>query len=219
MTRPIVFIVDDDAAVRDGLALLCETAGLEVECHGSAESFLATYRPDRAGCLVLDVRMGGMSGPDLQAALNERGSHLSIIFVTAHGDIPMTVRAMKAGAVDFLTKPVQPAELLQRVQAALDRDIAALAKQAAVADRRQRLLRLTPREREILALAAAGRANKVIAQRLGISHRTVEIHRSRILHKTGAANLLELAELAADGGLAMNGVELPAGPDSQPPDA
>jgi FixJ family two-component response regulator len=217
VTRPIVFIVDDDAAVRDGLALLCETAGLDVECHDSAESFLAAYRPDHAGCLVLDVRMGGMSGPDLQAALNQRGSHLPIIFVTAHGDIPMTVRAMKAGAVDFLTKPVQPAELLQRVQAALDRDIAALAEQAAVADRRQRLLQLTPREREILALAGAGHANKVIAQRLGISHRTVEIHRSRILHKTGAANLLELAELAAEGGLAMSNGEPSAMPDSQPP--
>jgi FixJ family two-component response regulator len=197
MSEPTVFVVDDDAAVRDGVCLLCETAGLRAAGYGSAESFLAACSPDQPGCLVLDVRMGGMSGPQLQDVLLAGGVRLPIIFVTAHGDIPMTVRAMKSGAVDFLTKPVQPAELLDRIHAALSRDAAARAAQRAVADRRQRLLQLTPREREVLLLAAAGHANKVIAQRLRISHRTVEIHRSRIQHKTGAGNLLELAQLAA----------------------
>ncbi|MGB0126578.1 MAG: response regulator [Rhodocyclaceae bacterium] len=211
MNQPVVYIVDDDAAVRGGFALLCETAGLKVECFESAESFLAAYRSDVSGCLVLDVRMGGMSGPDLHTALIRRGSQLPIIYVTAHGDIPMTVRAMKAGAVDFLTKPVQAAELLDRVQAAIGRNVDSLNKAEAVATQRQRLLLLTQRERDILLLAAAGRANKVIAKRLGISYRTVETHRSHILHKMGTANFLELAQLAVDCGFALeSGEPLPA---------
>lgn len=197
---PIVYIVDDDAAVRDSLALLCETAGLQVECHASGESFLAALRPGEPGCLVLDVRMERMSGPELHAELNRRGSQLPVIYLTAHGDIPMTVRAIKAGALDFLTKPVDGAALLDRVQAAVRRDCDRLGRQAAQADRCRGLAELTPREREIMALALAGLANKHIARQLGISHRTVEIHRSRILHKTGTASLLELAQLAADCG-------------------
>lgn len=203
MNPPIVFIVDDDAAVRDSLSLLCETAGLQVECHDSAESFLAAYRPEQAGCLVLDVRMGRMSGPELHAELIRLGSHLPIIYLTAHGDIPMTVRAMRAGAVDFLTKPVDGAAFLARVQAALLHSCDLLNRREALAGRQRRLALLTPREREIMMLALAGHANKSIAKRLGISYRTVEIHRSRILHKTGTASLLELAQLAADCGLVV----------------
>jgi len=219
VSGPTVFIVDDDAAVRDGLSLLCETAGLNVECHESAESFLASFRPDQTGCLVLDVRMGGMDGPDLHAELNRRSSHLPIIYLTAHGDIPMTVRAMKAGAVDFLTKPVQADELLGRVQAAIDRDVDEVARQEQLTDLRERLLRLTAREREILMLAAAGHANKIIARRLGISHRTVETHRSRILHKTGTVNLLELSQVAAACGFAFQGAEQPTAANSPPLDS
>jgi FixJ family two-component response regulator len=201
MTAATVFIVDDDAAVRDGLVLLCETAGLTAASHDSAESFLAAFRPDQPGCLVLDVRMGGMSGPELHAELNHRGIHLPVIYLTAHGDIPMTVRAMKAGAADFLTKPVDGATFLERVQAALRLSSDRFVQQESQSSRRQRLAELTPREREIMQLMLAGQANKVIAKHLGISHRTVEIHRSRILRKTGTASLLELAQLAADCGL------------------
>lgn len=196
-----VFIVDDDAAVRDSLSMLCETAGLKVECHDSAESFLAAYRPAQPGCLVLDVRMGRMSGPDLHAELNRRGSQLPIIYLTAHGDIPMTVRAMKSGAVDFLTKPVDGVVLLDRLQSALQRSCELLDRQEAMAGQQQRLAQLTARERQVMLLALAGHTNKAIARNLGISHRTVEIHRSHIFQKTGTSNLLELAELAADCGL------------------
>jgi FixJ family two-component response regulator len=202
MTVPIVHVVDDDAAVRDSLRLLCEIAGLRVACHASGEAFLAAYQPDQPGCLILDVRMERMSGPELHAELNRRGCQLPVIYLTAHGDIPMTVRAMRAGAVDFLTKPVAGAELLDRVRAALQRDLDRRDRLAVLAARCRRLGSLTPREREIMLLALAGHANKAIAKRLGISHRTVEVHRSRILHKTATGSLLELAQLAAECGLA-----------------
>jgi len=203
MNTAIVYIIDDDAAVRDSLSLLCETAGLKVECHDSAEAFLNAYRPGQLGCLVLDVRMGRMSGPELHAELTSRGSHMPVIYLTAHGDIPMTVRAMKAGAVDFLTKPVDGATLLDRVQAALRYDWDLLNHQEALVCQRQKLASLTPREREIMTLVLAGYANKTIGARLGISHRTVEIHRSRILHKTGSTSFLELAQLATACGLTV----------------
>ncbi len=214
MNPSIVFIVDNDTAVRDSLSLLCETVGLKVECHDSAESFLRAYRPDQTGCLVLDVRMGGMSGPDLHAELSRRDSHLPVIYLTAHGDIPMTVRAMKAGAADFLTKPVDAAQLLERVQVALRQDRAQLGCREALSAQCRRLMNLTPREREVMSFALAGQANKAIAKRLGISYRTVEIHRSRILHKTGVGSLLELAQLAADCGIKTEDVELPSQPES-----
>jgi FixJ family two-component response regulator len=195
MSPPVVFFVDDDQAVRDGLALLLEAAGLNVQSFESAEAFLRGYDPRRGGCLVLDVRMPGMSGPQLHEELVRRGWSLPVIFLTAHGDIPMSVRAIKAGAVDFLTKPVAGADLLERVDSALqyqrelsDRDMADEA-------RKQCLARLTLRETEVLELALAGHSNKAIGRQLHISFRTVEIHRSRIMQKTGAANLLELARL------------------------
>ncbi|MGO9443591.1 MAG: response regulator transcription factor [Thiobacillaceae bacterium] len=198
MNQPVVYIVDDDEAVRESFSMLCESAGLKVECHDSAESFLSAYRPECPGCLVLDVRMGGMGGPGLHEELNRRGSHLPIIYLTGHGDIPMTVRAIKAGAVDFLTKPVDPTHFLDRVEAYLQRDINLLDHQEAMAEKCRRLELLTRREREVMALALAGLVSKAIAKRLGISHRTVEVHRSRLLQKTATGNLLELAQLAAD---------------------
>lgn len=203
MNAPTVFVVDDDAAVRDSLTLLLETAGLAVEAYDSAESFLAALSPGRSGCLVLDMRMSGMGGLELQAELARREILLPIIFLTAHGDIPMTVRAMKAGAADFLTKPVDGATLIDRIHAALARARADREGETVRQNARARLSVLTEREQEILALAVAGCPNKEIARRLGISFRTVEVHRSHILLKTGATTLLELAQLVAAGGLCM----------------
>jgi len=193
---PTVFVVDDDAAVRDSLALLLDTAGFVVETYDGARSFLAACSPDRTGCVILDVQMPEVSGPELQAELNRRAVGLPIIFLTGHGDIPTTVRAIKSGAIDFLTKPVEGAALLERVRSALEKS-AQLGAQAA-ADRllHERLEGLTRRERQIMALAAAGQSNKEIARHLGISHRTVEIHRARVMQKTGVANLVELSRLA-----------------------
>jgi FixJ family two-component response regulator len=201
MNVPTVFIVDDDAAVRDSLSLLCESAGLRVECFESAAAFLAAYRAEQPGCLVLDVRMPGMSGPQLHEELARRGNPLPILYLTAHGDIPMTVQAIKAGAADFLTKPVNGALLVERIQAALDSDLAQRQRSTARAEQCARLAQLTERQREIMAFAVAGDSNKTIAKRLGISHRTVEIHRSHILQKTGTSSVLELAKLAAECGL------------------
>ncbi len=189
MNEARVYVVDDDAAVRDALTLLLETAGLQAVACDSAETFLHAYRSGPAGCIVLDIRMPGMSGLDLQQVLRERGIGLPIVFLTAHGDIPTTVRAMKAGAMDFLTKPVDGRRLVEHVRAAIARSEQDVAREA-------RMATLTEREREVLMLAVQGRPNKDIARELGISHRTVELHRSRILAKTGASSLLELARLA-----------------------
>ncbi|HWY72172.1 MAG TPA: response regulator [Burkholderiaceae bacterium] len=198
---PTVYVVDDDAAVRDGLAMLLDTAGLSVQTYDGAAAFLAAYAPGRAGCLVLDVQMPEMNGPELQAELNRRGIDLPVVFLTAHGDIPTTVRAMKGGAIDFLTKPVVGTQLLERVHAALEQS-ARLREQASITESlRERLEGLTRREREIMMLVAAGHANKDIARHLGISHRTVEVHRARVMQKTGVTNLVELSRLAAACGL------------------
>jgi FixJ family two-component response regulator len=196
-----VFIVDDDAAVRDGLAMLLDTAGLAVETYDGAAAFLAACSAPRAGCLILDVRMPEMTGPELQAELKRRGIDLPIIFLTAHGDIPTTVQAMKQGATDFLTKPVVGSELLERVQAALEKSVQ-LHQQASVTQAlRERLEGLTQRELEVMKLVADGLANKEIARTLGISHRTVEVHRARVMQKTGVTNLVELSRLAEASGL------------------
>jgi len=190
-TEPTVYVVDDDAAVRDGLTALFDAAGFAVEAYGSAKAFLAAYRPERGGCLVLDVSMPDMNGPELQAELNRRGVAIPIIFLTAHGDIPTTVKTIKAGAVDFLTKPADGAVLLKRVRAALARS----------AQLAEGLASLTEREREVMVRVAAGRASKEIARELDISHRTVEIHRARVMQKLKAHSVLELADIARSLGL------------------
>lgn len=196
---PKVYVVDDDAAVRDGLVLLLESAGFAIDVYASAGDFLAdAHAIPRGACLLLDMRMPDMSGPELQAELARRGIDLPIIFLSAHGDIPTAVQAIKAGAADFLTKPVDGDLLIGRVQAALAMSSADQRRAVANRSRCAGVAGLTAREREVMRLAVTGHANKEIAQRLGISHRTVEIHRARVMRKTGAANLVELVHLAKD---------------------
>lgn len=196
-----VYLVDDDAAVRDSIALLIETSGLKCQTFPGAEAFLAALDAQLSGCLILDLRMEGMSGFELQEELNRRGCMLPTIFLTAHGDVPTTVRAMKAGATDFLTKPVDGALLLDRVQSALSVAHGQRQAQLARQNARRKLESLTEREFEILKLATAGQTNKEIAKDLGISFRTVEVHRSHILLKTGATSLFELSQLLNTSGL------------------
>jgi FixJ family two-component response regulator len=191
MTAATVFIVDDDAAVREGLVAMLDAAGLPCQSYESAEAFLASFRAGQPGCLILDLRMPGMSGTELQAELARRGAKIPIIFLTAHGDIPKSVQAIKAGAVDFMTKPADSTLLLERVRLAL----------AESARFSERMGTLTDREREVMVLAAEGLSSKEIARALGISHRTVEIHRGRVMHKTGAHSTLELAEMVRAFGL------------------
>jgi FixJ family two-component response regulator len=200
---PTVFVIDDDAAVRDALGRLLEAHHLQVRTYDSAEGFLAALRPTDSGCLVLDVRLPRMSGPELQATLAARGIRLPIIFLTAQGDIPTSVRALQAGAMDFLEKPVAGELLVERVRAALHVEAAQRRAQAQAKRARVRYAQLTPREREVMGLLVAGQSSKEIARRLGISHRTVEIHRTRVMHKMHATNLIELAAAAAacDGSL------------------
>lgn len=194
-TQSCVFVVDDDDAVRDSLGLVFELADLAYQTFASAEHFLERYRPGQPGCLVLDVNMPGLDGHELQAELIRRHIHLPIIFLTAYGDIPMTVRAMKAGAIDFLTKPVSTELLLDRVRAALEIEINPATHATTGLIPCNRLSSLTSRELEIMGLVVAGLTNKEIARHLGISHRTVEIHRAKVMEKTGATNLLELARI------------------------
>ncbi|MEQ1601138.1 MAG: response regulator transcription factor [Methylophilaceae bacterium] len=196
-----VFIVDDDPAVRDSLTLMIEQENIAAEAFESAEAFLAVCRPECLGCAVIDVRMPGMDGIELQMKMSERGILLPVIFLTGHGDIPMSVRAIKAGAVDFLTKPVTRENLLKCVRSAIQSDENRLAQVVMTQQSQSLLLDLTEREREVMALAVVGHPNKEIARRLGISHRTVEIHKSKIMSKTGAVNLLDLARIAQESGL------------------
>ena len=189
---PTVFLIDDDQAVRDAVGLLLRATGLIVESFASATDFLKSDGIRRPGCLLLDVRMPGMSGLDLQKQLQEQGHHIPIIFMTGHGDIPMATRAMKAGAFDFIEKPFQGQVLLARIREALERDARELRRQAQRSEAAARLARLSPREREILERVAAGQYNKVIAAELGISLSTVEIHRKRVMEKLEADSLSDL---------------------------
>ncbi len=201
MNGATVFVVDDDPAVRDSLELLLEQEDLVVLTFDSAEAFLAGYRRAPRSCAIVDIRMNGMNGIQLQAELSRRGTLMPLIFLTGHGDIPLSVRAIKAGAVDFLTKPVMGSALLTSVAAAL-RESERLSLQAeAHQTAATKVASLTEREREVMALAVEGLPNKEIARHLGISHRTVEIHKARIMHKTGADTLLDLARIAEAGGL------------------
>jgi two-component system response regulator FixJ len=194
-TQPCVFIVEDEYPVRHSLGLIMETAGYAYQIFESAEDFLQNYRPGQPGCLLLDVNLPGLNGDELQAELIRRKIHLPIIFLTAYGDIPMTVRAIKAGAVDFLTKPVPRDLLIERIQAALEPEAQVNEQAAEQAQSMGQQYGLTSREMEIMALVVEGRSNKEIARQLGISYRTVEIHRARILKKTGTSSPLELARL------------------------
>ncbi|MCB1750057.1 MAG: response regulator transcription factor [Gammaproteobacteria bacterium] len=192
---PTVFVVDDDAAVRQSLSLLMRSMGLPVEPFESAQDFLARARPSQPGCLVLDIRMPGMSGLELQEELSRLGFTLPVIFITGHGDVAMAVRAMKTGAVDFIEKPFSDQVLLERVNQALELDRATRDARAEIADIERRLAQLSPREREVMSRIVAGQANKVIAIELGLSERTVEIHRAKVMSKTGARSLAELVSM------------------------
>jgi FixJ family two-component response regulator len=203
MNAPTVFIVDDDAGMRYSLPILFETAHLRTECFASAEDFLQVCDSKREGCLLLDVRMTGMNGLALQEELVRRDIRLPIIFLTAYADLATGVAAMKRGAADFLTKPVNGALLVQQVRTAIEQDRQQRREASAREDFEKRLLKLTRREREILVLALSGRVNKDISTHLGISLRTIEGHRSRIYMKTGATSMLELAQQAADAGVAL----------------
>ncbi|WP_374089328.1 response regulator transcription factor [Methylomicrobium lacus] len=193
-TQFCVFIVDDEYPVRHSLGLIMETAGFAYQTFESAEDFLQNYCPGQPGCLLLDINLPGLNGDELQAELIRRKIHLPIIFLTAFGDIPMTVRAIKAGAVDFLTKPVPRDLLIERIQAVLQHETQ-IHEQTAEQALCMSQYGLTSREMEIMSLVVAGHPNKEIARQLGISYRTVEIHRARILKKTGTTNPLELARL------------------------
>jgi len=195
---PTIYVVDDDEGVRNSLRFLLKSVGLTARTLASAREFLETYKPRQPGCVVLDVRMPGMSGLELQQQLNLRGAIIPVIFITGHGDIPMAVEAMQHGAFDFLQKPFRDQDLIDRIQKALERDArnrAALEQHDRI---RARFESLTPREREVLELMTLGKPNKVMAAELGVSQRTVEIHRARVMEKTGAASLAQLVRMAMD---------------------
>ncbi|MEW6271707.1 MAG: response regulator [Thermodesulfobacteriota bacterium] len=192
----IVYVVDDDAAVRDGLRFLVESVDLRVESCASAQAFLDAYDASRPGCLVLDVRLRGMSGLDLQDELAKRGVSIPTIIITGHGDVPMAVRAMKMGAVDFVEKPFNDQQLLDRIQQAIDKDRDRRRDGEERAHMQARLATLSPREREVMDLLVVGKANKEVAEHLGLSTRTVEGHRARLMEKLGCESLAELVRIS-----------------------
>jgi len=191
-----VFVVDDDAGMRASIAGLLKSAGLRAECFGAAEEFLHCNRPEVPSCLVLDISLPGINGLEFQHKLADAGIQIPIVFITGHGDIPMTVRAMKSGAVEFLTKPFHDQDLLDAIHAALERDRAKRKQEAEIATLLQRWESLTPREREVLPLVVSGLLNKQIAGEIGTSETTVKVHRSQLMRKMGADSLAELVRLA-----------------------
>jgi len=191
----VVFVVDDDASVRSSLKFLISTVGLHVETFDSAEAALQKLTPDAPACLVLDVRLRGLSGLDLQAELAARNCQVPIVFITGHGDIPMSVRAMKAGAVEFLTKPFRDQDLLDAVRVALERDRARRQQEKEITDLQQRFDSLTSREREVISMVVAGKLNKQIADQLGTAENTIKVHRSRAMDKMHAQSVADLVRM------------------------
>jgi FixJ family two-component response regulator len=202
---PLVFVVDDDASVRKSLVRLVKAAGYQAEAFASVRDFLA--RPPYEGpcCLVLDVRMPGLTGLDLQEALRAAGQRLSIVFITGYRDVPVSVKAMKGGAVDFLTKPVDEGTLLGAIQQAVARTLADRRQQARVTEIRSRITTLTPREAAVFALVVTGMLNKQIGSELGIAEKTVKVHRARVMEKMRAGSLAELVRLAGEGSVTAAG--------------
>ena len=194
--EPTVYIVDDDAGVRRTAKALIESVGLRVQAFGSAKEFLESERPDAPGCLVLDVRLPGVSGLDLQRELGKTDDPLPIIFITGHGDIPMTVQAMKAGAVEFLSKPFRDQQLLDAISQAIERDRLARKERREVAVLRRHYDSLTPREREVMTFVVKGLLNKQVGAELGMSETTVKLHRAQVMQKMGAESLPDLVRMA-----------------------
>ena len=194
--QPAVYIVDDDDAVRDSLSFLMKSVGLSCQVFASAQAYLDVVDSIEAGCLVLDIRMPGMSGLELQKKLNAMGSMIPIIFITGHGDVPMAVQAMRDGALDFIQKPFRDQDLIDCINHALDEDSRNRSIQQQQQSLKGRISELTDREREVMQLVVAGKANKVIAAELGVSQRTVEIHRSRVMEKMRARSLAQLVRMA-----------------------
>jgi len=195
-TEPIVYVIDDDSSVRTAVRSLVRSVGLEVEAFASGQEFLHFNRPDAPGCVVLDVRLPGMSGLDFQKELTRYNIPLPVIFITAHGDIPMSVRAMKAGAVEFLTKPFRDQDLLDAIHSSLNQDRTRRQEEHEVSELRARLDTLTSRERELMALVISGKPNKYIADSIGTSEATVKVHRANLLRKMQADSLADLVRMA-----------------------